>query len=88
MALAVVLPLAVAVIWGTFAVAGDPSRSGSAPVAVPGVVRLGLELGVFTFAVSALYDLGAEVLSAAMAIAVVVHYVASHDRVRWPLKHR
>ncbi len=41
------LPLLFMVLWGTFAVPGDPSRSGSAPVSTPGAVRLGLELCLF-----------------------------------------
>lgn len=45
-ALAIGLPLAAAVVWGTFAVIGDPSRSGKAPVPVPGPVRLALEVAV------------------------------------------
>ena len=38
------VPLLLAVVWGTFAVPSDPSRSGRAPIPVPGVVRLLIEL--------------------------------------------
>jgi hypothetical protein len=38
---ALAVPVAVAVIWATFAVLNDPSRSGRAPILVPGAVRLG-----------------------------------------------
>ena len=31
-------------LWAVFAVPGDPSRSGNAPVPVPGALRLALEL--------------------------------------------
>ena len=41
---AVVLPLVAAAAWGTFRVPNDP---GPAPVAVPGPVRLALEVAVF-----------------------------------------
>ena len=41
------LPAIAAAAWVTFAVPGDPSRSGRAPVPVPGWVRLLLELAVF-----------------------------------------
>ena len=41
------VPGAVALLWVTFAVKGDPSRSGNAPVPVPGPLRLALELAVF-----------------------------------------
>ncbi|MFW9794532.1 MAG: YrdB family protein, partial [Candidatus Thorarchaeota archaeon] len=42
--LMIALPVVVAILWGTFAVPDDPSRSGGAPVPVPGLVRLILEL--------------------------------------------
>jgi hypothetical protein len=38
------LVILAAVIWGTFAVPDDPSRSGNAPVPVPGALRLVIEL--------------------------------------------
>lgn len=42
--LAIGLPVLTAVLWVTFAVPEDPSRSGHAPVPVPGLLRLLLEL--------------------------------------------
>ena len=33
-ALAIIIPVIIAADWGTFAVPDDPSRSGSAPIAV------------------------------------------------------
>ena len=47
MVLAFVIPFVMAVIWGTFAVPDDPSRSGKAPVPTPGALRLLLELLFF-----------------------------------------
>ena len=41
-------------IRGVFAVPDDPSRSGSAPIAVPGLARLTLEAAVFGVGIS--YD--------------------------------
>ena len=38
--LMILIPLIATVIWGTFNVKGDPSRSGKAPVPVTGMVRL------------------------------------------------
>src|ERR1019366_7635457 len=46
-AAALATALIVAVLWGTFAVRGDPSRSGRAPVPVPGWLRIALEMAVF-----------------------------------------
>jgi hypothetical protein len=79
-------PVLAAALWGTFAVPGDRSRSGSAPVPVPGVVRLTLELCLFAFAAWALYDAGSTLLAGLLAGITIVHYVLSYDRVAWLLR--
>ena len=76
-------PLLAAVLWGTFAVPDDPSRSGKAPVPIPGVIRLVLELSLFGFAAWALYDAGSTMLALIMAGLTIVHYALSYDRVAW-----
>ncbi len=81
--LALGLPLLLAILWGTFAVPDDPSRSGQAPVPVPGILRLILELAVFAFAAWALYTVGRPALGVILAAVVVAHYVASYDRITW-----
>lgn len=83
---ALLVPLVAAAAWGVLAVPGDRSRSGKAPVAVPGAVRLGVEAAFFAFAVLALYEAGGKALAAILASAVAVHYVASYDRVAWLLR--
>lgn len=83
--LAMGIPLALAIIWGTFAVPDDPSRSGGAPVVTPGFIRLLIELGFFGFAVWALQDMGWNTSSLIMAIVVLAHYTISYDRVLWLL---
>ena len=83
--LALGIPIIIAAIWGTFAVPNDPSRSGSAPIVVPGIVRLAIELSIFAFATWALNDLGYIRLSWILGILVVLHYIFSYDRVRWLL---
>lgn len=80
---AIGIPLITAAVWATFAVADDPSRSGAAPVPVPGVLRLILELAIFTAACWALYDLEMRGLALALAVTVIVHYAVSYDRVLW-----
>jgi hypothetical protein len=77
------VPLLLAILWGTLAVPDDPSRSGRAPVPVPGVVRLILELGLFAFAIWALYAVNRPALGLALAVIVVLHYVLSYDRIAW-----
>lgn len=84
--LAVFLPILLALIWGVFTVPGDPTRSGRAPVATPGFIRLFIELGIFTFAVWELYDLGYSVLCFAFGLLVAVHYALSYDRIKWLLQ--
>lgn len=84
--LAIGIPTVAAVLWGTFAVPNDPSRSGKAPVAIPGVLRLILELGFFAFATWAIFDLGYSDLSGVFGVIVVVHYLVSYDRILWLLK--
>jgi hypothetical protein len=80
---ALTIPLVAATLWGVFAVPNDPSRSGSAPVPVPGILRLALELGFFASAAWALYDLGLSRLAAMFGTVVVLHYLVAFDRVRW-----
>ena len=87
-ALVVGLPAVAAAAWGTFRAPGDHSAGGGAPIAVPGLVRLVLELGVL---------LGAAVLTAfvwrpavglTLGGAVVVHYLGTTARVRWLVAQR
>jgi hypothetical protein len=81
--IALAVPLIAALFWGTFAVPNDPTRSGSAPVPIPGMLRLLLEGGFFTFATWALYDLRFTPASAIFGTTVVFHYLVSYDRIRW-----
>jgi hypothetical protein len=80
---AAAVPLAAAMIWGVFAVPGDPSRSGSAPVPVPGMLRLGLEICFFAFAVWCLFDLNRPTLVVLLGSVTAVHYAISYDRIGW-----
>ena len=80
------LPVIAAAIWGTFAVPDDPSRSGKAPVPIPGVLRLVLELSLFGFAVWALYNAGSPVLALIMLGITISHYALSYDRVTWLIR--
>lgn len=83
---AIGLPLGWAILWGTFAVPDDPSRSGKAPVPVPGVIRLLLELVYFASAVWALYASGLDQVGLVFGILVLIHYALSYDRIFWLLK--
>jgi Protein of unknown function (DUF2568) len=78
------LPVIVAVGWGTFNVPGDKSRSGMAPVVVRGVIRLVLELLVFTTAVVLLWFVS-PIAATVLGVGVAIHYLLSIDRIRWLL---
>ena len=81
------IPIIIATIWGVFAVPDDPSRSGSAPIVVSGIVRLLIELAIFAFAIWSLYNIGSVGLSRILGIAVFFHYSLSFDRINWLIAH-
>ncbi|MCF8229861.1 MAG: YrdB family protein [Bacteroidales bacterium] len=81
--LALGIPAIFAVVWGIFAVPGDPSRSDKAPIVTAGPVRLAIELGFFGLATWSLHDLGLTEASLAFGIIVVLHYAVSYDRIKW-----
>jgi hypothetical protein len=84
--LAIGIPVVAAALWGTFAVPDDKSRSGKAPVPVPGVVRLILELAFFAFAVWALFNSGLVTSAIGTGIVIVIHYAVSYERIAWLLR--
>ncbi len=73
-------------LWGAFNVPGDPSRSGRAPVAVPGYARLLLELAFFGAATWALFATGLPGLGWAFGLVTLIHYLLSYDRIAWLLR--
>jgi len=77
------LPILFAVIWGTFAVPEDPSRSGNAPIVVSGYIRLAIELAIFAAATWALYNIDYGRISLIFGTIVIVHYLVSYDRIIW-----
>ncbi|NHI89273.1 MAG: DUF2568 domain-containing protein [Candidatus Thorarchaeota archaeon] len=83
--LMILLPVLVAVLWGVFAVPNDPSRSGGAPVPVPGTIRLLLEFLIFGSAFLALYWGGLFYLSLVFISLVIIHYILARERIRWLL---
>ncbi|MDF1573987.1 MAG: DUF2568 domain-containing protein [Bacteroidales bacterium] len=86
--LAVLLPLLFAILWGVFAVRGDPSRSGKTVVQTPGIVRLLLELGLFGAAIWMMLDLDHSLIALVFGLAVAIHYFISFDRIAWLLKQK
>lgn len=80
------LPIIAAVLWGVFAVPGDPSRSGNTVVAVPGYLRLLLEFSFFGFAVWCTYKSISPGWAVGFAVVILAHYAASFQRIQWLLK--
>jgi hypothetical protein len=83
--LMILVPLLAATAWGIFNVKGDPSRSGKAPVPVPGVVRLLIELTFFGSAAWAMFILH-PAYGWIFGSATLLHYILSYDRIAWLLK--
>lgn len=86
--LAILFPLFFTLLWGVFAVKGDPSRSGKTVVQTPGILRLLLELGLFGAAAWMMLDMDYSLSALIFGLAVVVHYFISFDRIAWLLKQK
>ena len=86
--MAILFPLLFAVLWGVFAVRGDPSRSGKTVVQTPGILRLLLELVLFGAAAWMMLDLDYSTIALIFGSAVVIHYFLSFDRIAWLLKQK
>ena len=84
--LAVGIVLGAMAIWGIFRTPEDRA-SGPGVIPTPGPLRLAIELGFFGLAVLALFTAyandRADQLAVVLAVAVVIHYALSWDRVRW-----
>jgi hypothetical protein len=72
------LPLVAAAIWGTFRA---PYDHGKGLMEVPGPVRLLTEWAMFALAVALLAAAGRYATASIVGLLVVLHYLASYDRV-------
>jgi hypothetical protein len=71
--------------WATFRVPDDP---GPAPVPVPGMTRLLLELGLLGLGALG-WILGGWVIPGLLLVGLIAgHYLMTDDRVRWLLEQR
>lgn len=82
--LAILLPLIAASLWGIFRPAGDP---GKGLVNTPGIIRLLIEVLLFSTAVWATFDLNHKTAGLVFGIVLVLHYALSYDRVLWLIKN-
>jgi hypothetical protein len=83
--LVILVPLTAAAAWGVFAVPDDPSRSGNAPVRVPGSVRLVVEFIVLGAGVAGFALSGRPTIAAVLAGLLLIHYAWSYERIVWLL---
>ena len=83
---AIGLPVLAMTVWVTFNVPGDPSRSGNAPVEVPGAARLCIELAILGLGAAGFLWQGPRWIGVALVVLLVVHYASSTDRTRWLLE--
>ena len=82
----VIVPIAVSAVWVVFNVVEDPSRAGSVPVEVSGWIRLVIELAILGAGAVAIGFVTRPALGAGFGLIVLVHYLASLDRVEWLLR--
>lgn len=82
------IPVFMGLLWVTFAVPEDPSRSGKSPVKTPGWIRLILELGIFFTSFYMTYSRGEEKLAWLFISLVIFHYLISFERISWLLKQK
>lgn len=77
----------IGAIWTTFAVPDDPSRSGNAPVLVPGALRLFLEWLILFGGAWAFHAAGYSWIGLSLTALIVVHYILWPERIAWLLRH-
>ena len=83
--LMIAVPVVGAVLWASFRTQGDRAASDQAPVMVPGVVRLVIEAIIFGGGVYGYLITGRSMVGLVFGVILLLHYVASYDRVLWML---
>lgn len=86
--LAILIPGFAFTIWGVFAVSNDPARNPNPPVAIPGWMRLIIELSVFGLAAYGIWTSGSRAASETLLTGVGIVYAVTWDRQWWLLKQR
>jgi hypothetical protein len=84
--LAVLLAVLTMVLWGVFAVSGDPSRSGKTVIETPGLIRLLLELFIFGAGAWVLFHFGHVTLGWIYFSLLLLHHILYKDRMLWLIR--
>jgi hypothetical protein len=85
--LAIALPLVAAFLWGAFRPPDEPHHPSRPLFAVPGKVRLLVEIIVFGAGAWGLFSAGATTWGWVFAGVLVAHYALSYDRVAWLVRN-
>jgi len=83
--LVILVPVAAAAAWGSFAVLDDPSRSGSAPIPVSGWIRLTIEIVILGAGVAGYIFAGNIRFALLLGALLIIHYALSYERIIWLL---
>ena len=83
----IVVVVLIGAVWATFAVPNDPSRSGNAPVPVPGALRLLLEFAVLLGGAWAFHAAGYSWVGLTITALVIVHYLLWTERIVWLMQN-
>lgn len=80
---AIIAPVVGATVWGVFNVRDDPSRSGKAPIEVPGAVRLLIEVGLFAAGWWGATRAGWTIFALVYGVGLLVHHAFALPRIGW-----
>lgn len=86
--LAAIAVVTAAAAWGTLAVPDDPTRNPKAAIAVPGWLRLVIELSIFGLAAWSLWVYVSRAASETFLTAIGIMMLVGWDRIWWMLRRR
>ena len=86
--LALILPIAAGIFWGTFYVEKDPAGIGKALIQVSGIQRLIIEVLFYTLTVLLSFLFVSNLASFIYVYLIVIHNIFSFDRILWLIKNQ
>lgn len=82
---AVIVPVIGVTAWGVFNVPDDPSRSGRAPIPVPGATRFAVEVAVLGLGAVGMLVAGWTTIAWVYLVVTLFHYIVAWRRLAWLL---